>query len=309
MTDFQKGILAIFGSAALWGFSPIYYNLLADVPTREVLAHRALWSLVFFGGILLFQGRIGEIFSALSQWRLAGALVLGSMLISVCWFVFIYAVQIGKTTEASLGYYIYPLVAVVIGRFWFNETLNRGQWLGVGLAALAVTLMTLGLGVAPWISLVLAVSFAFYGTITKQLAIGPVVSVTCEVLIFLPVGLTILYFIHKDGHGFFASSAWKTALLIGSGPITALPLIFFAYGAQRVAMSTVGLLEYVHPSLQLFCAVVIFRDPFNTWHIITFAMIWVALAIYSIAARKNSTASSGESTTVKKPASSGSENP
>lgn len=309
MTEAQKGISAIIGASALWGFSPIYYKLLTDIPAQEILAHRTLWSLVFFGGILLLQGRIGEIFNALSQWRLAAVLTLASMMIAVNWFLFIYAVQIGKTTETSLGYYIYPLVAVVVGRFWFGEQLNRAQWLAVGLAAVAVIMLTLGLGVAPWISLILAATFALYGVIKKQLAIGPVVSVTCEVLIFLPVGLTILYFAHKDGHGFFASSTWKTALLIGSGPLTALPLILFAYGSRRIAMSTVGLLAYINPTLQLVCAVVIFSDPFSRWHIITFTMIWVALAIYSIAARKNSTASSTVSTTVKKSASSGSANP
>ena len=309
MSDTQKGILAIVGVSAFWGLSPVYYKLLADVPAREVLAHRTLWSLVFFGGVLLFQGRIGEIFKALSQWRLAAALALASFLISVNWFLFIYAVQIGKTTETSLGYYIYPLVAVVIGRFWFREHLNRGQWLAVGLAAIAVIMLTLGLGVAPWISLVLALSFAIYGAIKKQLTIGPIVSVTCEVLIFLPVGLTILYFAHKDGHGSLGSSAWQTALLIGSGPITALPLMFFAYGVRRLAMSSVGLLLYINPTLQLFCAVVIFGDPFSRWHIITFAMIWVALTIYTIAARKTSMASAGVSTTDKNSASSGSANP
>jgi chloramphenicol-sensitive protein RarD len=309
MTEAQKGIAAIIGATSLWGLSPIYYKLLTDVPAQEVLAHRTLWSLVFFGGILLFQGRIGEIHKALSQWRIAAALTLASMMISINWFLFIYAVQIGKTTETSLGYYIYPLVAVVVGRFWFDEQLNRGQWLAIGLAGIAVTMLTLGLGVTPWLALILATTFALYGVIKKQLALGPVVSVTCEVLIFLPVSLTILYFIHRDGHGVFASTGWKTALLIGSGPITALPLILFAYGARRIAMSTVGLLAYINPTLQLFCAVAIFKDPFNLWHIITFAMIWLALAIYSIAARKNSTASPTESTTVKNSASSGSANP
>lgn len=309
MTEANKGVLAIIGATSLWGLSPIYYKLLVDVPAQEILAHRTLWSLVFFGGILLLQGRFGEVFKALSQWRLAAVLVLASLMISVNWFLFIYAVQIGKTTETSLGYYIYPLVAVVVGRFWFSEQLNKGQWLAVGLAAFAVVMLTLGLGVAPWLALVLATTFALYGVIKKQLAIGPVVSVTCEVLIFLPVGLTILYFVHKGGHGYFASSAWKTALLIGSGPITALPLILFAYGSRRIAMSTVGLLAYINPTLQLFCAVAIFRDPFNRWHIVAFAMIWLALAIYSIAARKNSTASSGVSTTDRNSASSGSANP
>jgi chloramphenicol-sensitive protein RarD len=309
MTEANKGVLAIIGATSLWGLSPIYYKLLVDVPAQEILAHRTLWSLVFFGGILLLQGRFGEVLKALSQWRLAAVLVLASLMISVNWFLFIYAVQIGKTTETSLGYYIYPLVAVVVGHFWFKEQLNRGQWLAVGLAALAVIMLTLGLGVTPWLALVLATTFALYGVIKKQLAIGPVVSVTCEVLIFLPIGLTILYFVHKGGHGYFASSAWKTALLIGSGPITAMPLILFAYGSRRIAMSTVGLLAYINPTLQLVCAVAIFRDPFNHWHIIAFGMIWVALAIYSIAARKKSTASSGVSTTDRNSASSGSANP
>lgn len=309
MNDAQKGILAIVGASAIWGLSPIYYKLLPDVPAHEILAHRALWSFVFFGGILLLQGRFGEIFGAFSGWRRAGLLVLASLMISINWFLFIVAIQIGRTTETSLGYYIYPLAAVVIGWFWFGERLGRVQWVAIALATFAVIVLTIGLGVAPWISLILATSFALYGVIKKQLPLGPVVSVTCEILIFLPIALTILLMIHRSGQGHFGGSAWDSVLLVASGPITAMPLILFSYGARRIAMSTVGLLLYINPTLQFFCAVIIFAEPFSRWHAIAFTMIWVALVIYSIAARKASIAASGVSTTVRNPASEGSANP
>lgn len=309
MTDAQKGILAIVGASAIWGLSPIYYKLLPDVPAHEILAHRALWSFVFFGGILLLQGRFGEIFRAFSGWRRAGVLVLASFMISINWFLFIVAIQIGRTTETSLGYYIYPLAAVVIGRVWFGERLGRAQWAAIALAGFAVIVLTIGLGVAPWISLILAISFALYGVIKKQLSLGPVVSVTCEILIFLPVALTILFMVHRSGQGHFGVTGWDSVLLVASGPITAMPLILFSYGARRIAMSTVGLLLYINPTLQFFCAVLIFAEPFSQWHAIAFTMIWAALVIYSIAARKASMAASGVSTTVRKPASEGSANP
>ncbi|MFT4961442.1 MAG: chloramphenicol-sensitive protein RarD [Paracoccaceae bacterium] len=309
MTDAQKGILAIVGASAIWGLSPIYYKQLPDVPAHEILAHRALWSFVFFGGILLLQGRSGEIFGAFSGWRRAGMLVAASLMISINWFLFIVAIQIGRTTETSLGYYIYPLAAVVIGWFWFGERLGRVQWVAIVLASFAVIVLTIGLGVAPWISLILAISFALYGVIKKQLPLGPVVSVTCEILIFLPIALTILLMIHRNGEGHFGVTTWDSVLLVASGPITAMPLILFTFGARRIAMSTVGLLLYINPTLQFFCAVIIFSEPFSRWHAISFSMIWGALLIYSIAARKASIAGSGGATTVRKPASSASTKP
>jgi len=283
MSDTRKGILAIISACVIWGLSPIFYKALTHVPPAEVLGHRTGWSFVFFAGVLAAQGRLGEIPAALATWRRAGVIALASALISANWFLFILSIQIDRATEASLGYYIFPLVAVLIGRFGFGERLGRAQWLAVGLAALAVGVLTWGLGVAPWISLVLASTFGLYSAIKKELPIGPVVSVTCEVLFFLPIGLSVLVVQHSGGQGAFGREIWDSALLILSGPMTAMPLILFSYAARRVSMATVGLLQYINPTLQFLIAVMLFGEPFTLWHQIAFALIWSALIIFSAA--------------------------
>lgn len=281
MTDTSRGLLALVAACAIWGFSPIFYKVLDHIPPEEVLAHRALWSLVFFGLVLAFQGRLSELSRAFASRRRTAITCVATVMISINWFFFIYSVQIGRTTEASLGYYIYPLVAVMIGRFWFKEHLGRWQWVAVGLACLAVVVLTVGQGVTPWISLLLASTFGLYGAIKKQLSLGPVVSVSAEILVFLPVAVGILVLIHSAGEGQFGASVWETCLLMLAGIITALPLILFSYGTKRVKMSTAGLVQYLNPTLQFFCAVAVFAEPFSIWHQIAFALIWGALAIYS----------------------------
>lgn len=316
MNEAQKGFLALIGASMIWGLGPIFYKVLSHVPPQEVLAHRALWSFVFFGGILALQGRLGEIKRAFSDRRQAIILAVAGLVISVNWFLFILAVQIGKTTETSLGYYIYPLVAVVAGRVLFGERLGRVQWLAVALVSFAVGLLTWGLGVAPWMSLVLALTFTLYGIIKKQLALGPVVSVTCEIMVFLPIALVLLAMAHSGGQGAFGKSTLDSVLLVAAGPVTAFPLILFSFGIRRITMSTTGLLLYINPTLQFLCAVLLFHEPFTRWHGVSFAIIWLALVLYSVAAiiqdkaaRKASMAASGVSTTVRKLANPGSANP
>jgi len=277
MTDTKKGILAIIAAGLIWGLSPIFYKALTHVPAPEMMAHRTGWSFVFFAGVLALQGRLGELRAALNSWRKVTMVALASAMISTNWFLFIVSVQTNRATEASLGYYIFPLVAVLIGRFGFGERLVRAQWLAVGLAALAVAILTWGLGVAPWISLVLATTFGLYSAIKKGLQVGPVVSVTCEILFFLPIGLTILVLQHSAGQGVFGREIWDSAMLILSGPLTAMPLILFSYAARRVSLATVGLLQYINPTLQFFIAVTLFGEPFTLWHQIAFPLIWAAL--------------------------------
>ncbi len=316
MNERHKGISAMIAACVIWGLSPIYYKLLAHVPALEVLAHRGLWSLVFFSAILAVQGKLGQLRALLGSWRGAGVVVLASLMISVNWFLFIFATQIDRNTETSLGYYIYPLVAVLIGRFAFGERLGNVQWMAVALATLAVMALTLGAAGIPWISLTLAVTFGLYGAIKKSLPAGPVVSVTGEVLVFLPVSVLLLALAHGNGQGTFGLSLRDSALLIASGPITAAPLILFSHAARRVSMSTVGVLQYINPTLQFLVAVAIFAEPLTRWHVVAFALIWLALAIYSVAsmrqesaARRAARVSSGVSVQVTKARSDGSAKP
>ncbi len=269
---------------AFWGLSPLYYKLLSDVPTLEVLAHRTFWALVFFLIYLGAQGRLRTLFAGLRDPRTFIAMAFAAAVIGVNWFLFILAVQTGRTTEASLAYYIFPLVAVVFGMAVFGEKLGRWQGAAVALAALAVGILTLRLGHPPWYALTIAVSFGLYGVAKKRVRLGPVMSVAGEVLLVLPLSAGWLFKLHViDGVGVFGQDWRISALLLVSGPLTSVPLILFSYASQRVSMATLGLIQYLNPTLQFIVAVAIFREPFGPAHAVAFALIWTALAIYSTA--------------------------
>ena len=283
MSETAKGIAAMLAACTIWGLSPLYYKMLDHVPPLEVLAHRTLWSCLFFAVVLLVQGRIGLLRLALSRRRDALIVGFAALMISTNWFFFITSIQIGKAVEASLGYYTFPLVSVVLGALVFGERLGRAQMLAVALAAVAVAVLTAGLGVAPWIALILATTFGLYGVVKKSLAVGPVVSVTAEVLLLSPVALAVLGRIHGAGGGHFAADTADSLLLMVSGPLTATPLILFSLAARRLRLATVGLLQYLNPTLQFLVATLVFQELFSPWHAIAFALIWTALAIYSTA--------------------------
>ena len=282
MSSSTAGILAIVIACLIWGFAPIYYKLLVTVPPLELLSHRTIWSFIFFFVVLNFAGRIKELWSAVFSFR--GhflVILLSSLLIAINWFFFIYAIQTNQTTEASLGYFMMPLVTVVWGLVIFREKLSIYQWLSVLLAFVAVCILTFGLGVPPWIALILSFSFSIYAVLKKKLKISPIVSVTGEVLVLVPIGLLLLTYFHMDGQGSFGADWRITILLALSGPLTAAPLILFSYGTRKVNLSTAGILQYLNPSLQFFCAAYIFMEPLSRWHMVAFPLIWVALIIYS----------------------------
>lgn len=292
MSEASKGVTALIAACGLWGLSPLFYNLLSHIAPLEVFAHRSLWSFLMFGLVLLLQGRAAEIAVAVTSRRQLGLALLSSLMISINWYVFIYAIGVERALEASIGYYIYPLVAVVFGFVILRESIRPLQWLAVGLAALAVIVLTTGLGVAPWISLVLAVSFAFYGLLKRWIAAGPVVSVTVETLLLFPL---VLAYLAIWGQGGFSSSWRDSALLILSGLITAAPLILFSYASKRVAMATVGLTLYLNPTIQFLVAWLVFRETVTGWHAIALPMIWAALALYSSVALSRSARGSAPS--------------
>ncbi|MCV2891787.1 EamA family transporter RarD [Lentibacter sp. XHP0401] len=277
-----KGVVAMCIACLIWGFSPLYYKLLAHIPPLEILAHRTIWSFLIFSVLLLAQRRISvllRLFATSTNLMIVG---LAALMISANWFAFIYSIQVGHAVEAALGYYIFPLVAVLLGRVVFSERLRPAQWAAVALAALAVSLLTYGLGVAPWISLFVAVTFGLYGVVKKRLTAGPVVSVTGEVALLFPVALAVLVILHAKGEGHFGTAAWENGMLVFSGILTATPLMLFSYATQRNRLSTIGLLQYINPTAQFFCAVVIFGEPFGFWHAMAFGLIWAGLTLYSV---------------------------
>ena len=282
MSSSTAGILAIVIACVIWGFAPIYYKLLVNVPPLELVSHRTIWSFIFFFVVLGFVGRINElrsaVFSLKSHFRI---ILLSSVLIAINWLVFIYAIQTNQTTEASLGYFMMPLVTVVWGLVIFSEKLSIYQWLSVLLATVAVCILTIGMCVPPWLALILSFSFSIYAVLKKKLEISPIVSVTGEVLVLVPIGLLLLSYFHMDGRGSFGADWRITILLALSGPLTAAPLILFSYGTRKVNLSTAGILQYLNPSLQFFCAAYIFMEPLSRWHMVAFPLIWLALIIYS----------------------------
>jgi chloramphenicol-sensitive protein RarD len=281
MSDPVKGAIAMALACTIWGLSPLFYALLSHVPPLEVLAHRTFWSLLIFAGVLAVQGRLSALPAALDSPRKFGLVALSTAMISVNWFLFIYAIGVGRTVEASLGYYIFPLVAVAIGALVLRERLDRWQRVAVALAAIAVLVLTVGLGAPPWISLTLAATFGVYGLLKRWVEAGPVVSVTSEVLLFLPIALFYLGWVATDRG--LALSAPDLALFVASGPLTAVPLMLFSYAAKRVRMATMGLIQYLNPSLQFACAILILNELVTVWHMIAFPLIWLALAVYSTA--------------------------
>lgn len=270
----------------------MYYKILDHVPASEVLAHRTIWSLVFFGLVLTFQGRLAEVAANL---RRPWVVLLATAMVSANWFLFIWAIQVGRTVETSLGYFIYPLVAVILGALFFGERITKTQGAAVGLATIGVVVLTYGMGVAPWVSMILAVTFAIYSAVKKYTTAGPVVSVTAEVGLIFPFALLWLAGVHLGtsqlggldpsdlaGAGAFGASWTESLLLMLAGPLTAGPLIMFAYAARRVSMASIGLTLYINPMLQFAVAVLVFGEAFTIWHAMAFPLIWAALALYSL---------------------------
>ena len=284
MNDTLKGILAMAAASMIWGLSGMYYKLLAHIPPIEVLSHRSIWSLIFFGALLLATGRTRELFSVLRDGKSLRLLALSAIMISLNWFGFIYSIQIGWAMEASLGYYIFPLVAVALGFLLLGERFRPVQGIAIGLATLAVLALSFGLGVTPWISLFLAGTFGIYGLLKRQVNAGGVMSVFIEVLLLFPLALIWLIGVHKfgwQGQGAFGMNWADSALLVFSGILTGTPLVLFSYAAKRLPFSTLGLIQYLNPTLQFLVAVLVFGEVFTKWHAIAFPMIWIGLAIYS----------------------------
>lgn len=278
----RSGLLAAIGAFLFWGVFPLYLNLLAAVPALEILAHRILWCCVFVLGWIAVRGELGAIRAALanpgSRLRLAGS----GVLISINWLTYVWAINNGHVIDASLGYFINPLVSVLLGVVVLSERLNRAQWTAVGIAAAGVIYLALVTGRPPWISLVLAFSFGLYGLIRKVVAVESLPALATETLVLTPLAAGYLLWLGLHGSGAFGRLGMSTdLLLLGSGIATAVPLALFAYGARRIPLSTVGLTQYLAPTMQFLLGVFFFGEPFTRARAIGFTLIWCALAIYA----------------------------
>lgn len=278
-SEVVKGGVQGFGAYLIWGLFPAYWKLLGGVGADVVIAQRIAFSFVFVAILLVALRRLDEVVRALRSRRTVAWLLVTTTLISSNWLLFIWAVNEGRVTEASLGYYINPLINVVLARLFLGERLRPLQLLAVGVAGAGVLYFAVGLGKLPWVSLVLAGSFGLYGLIRKQVAVESLPGLAVETALATPLAVVWLAFF-ASGPAFGASTG-ETFLLLGAGPATAIPLLLFASGARRLRYTTMGILQYVAPTCQLALAVLAYGEPFTQRHLATFTLIWAAVILYA----------------------------
>jgi chloramphenicol-sensitive protein RarD len=283
----SRGVVFALTAYLLWGVFPLYFKQVQSVAPLEVLANRMLWSLVFVAGLLTALRGTRWLRDLLSQRPPVGLFALSALAVSINWLIYIWAVNSGHIVDASLGYFINPLLNVVIGALFLHERLRPAHWVAVLLAALAVAWLTWSAGRLPWIGLTLAISFSIYGLLRKHAPLGAIDGLAVETALLAPLAIAYLAWltVHDESALVAALSDGRTSLVVWlllAGPITAVPLLFFAAGARRIPFATLGILQYVGPSLQLLIGVQLYGEPFDADRLIAYGAIWVALAIFSI---------------------------
>ena len=277
-----RGFFFAFSAYVFWGVQPIFMKLVAHMPAAEVVAHRVLWSLPIAGVVIWALGRTADLKAALRSPRTLAMAAVTATIISVNWGIYVWAIAVDRAIDTALGYYINPLVSVVMGAVLLGEKLAMPQMVAVGLALVAVVVLTVDAGGLPWVSLALALTFAAYGFLRKTLPIGPSQGFFLEVLILcLPaLGYVAWLEFHGDNH-FVAASPNDMILLLLCGPVTATPLLLYAFGAKLLRYSTIGIMQYIGPSIVLLIAVFVFGEPFGGVKAVAFWLIWTALALYT----------------------------
>jgi chloramphenicol-sensitive protein RarD len=278
----RLGVLSGLAAYSLWGLFPLYFPLLKPAGGLEIVAHRVLWSLLFVGLLLTVVRRWSHVRALVTDRRRLLVLTGAAVLIAANWLVFVYGVNSGHVVETSLGYFINPLVSVLLGVVVFGERLRALQWTAVGIAAVAVAVLTIDYGRPPWIALTLAGTFALYGLMKKIVRTEAAPGLFVETLLVAVPAIVVLAVLHGGGDGMFANAgAGHALLLVGSGVATAVPLLLFAAAARRIPLSTVGLLQYITPLMQLAIGVFVFDEPMPPARLAGFAIVWVALAVFT----------------------------
>jgi len=278
----NAGLANAFAAFICWGLFPLYFQFITHVPSLEVVLHRSVWSLLLVLGVLAWQRRWAWLGESLRQPRRLATFLLSAVLLWVNWLVYVYAAQNGHVVEASLGYFINPLVSVLLGVLVLKERLKTAQWMAVVLAACGVAWLTFVAGRPPWIALTLAFSFGLYGLIRKTAALGPLEGLALENLLLAPIVVPALawWTVARDGV-LLSGDPGLIGLLLLSGPLTAAPLLFFAAAARRLPLATVGLVQYLSPTIQLMLGVWMFHEPFDSRRLVGFVFIWCGLALVS----------------------------
>jgi chloramphenicol-sensitive protein RarD len=278
----RTGITAGLAAYALWGVFPLYFPLLKPAGGVEIVAHRVVWSLVFVALLLTVLRRWGQVLAVLRDRRSVLVLAAAAVLIAANWLVFVYGVNSGHVVETSLGYFINPLVSVLLGVVFFAERLRRLQWVAVGIAAVAVVVLTVDYGRPPWIALTLALTFGTYGLMKKLVRVEAAPGLFVETALVAVPAVVVIGALQAHGQGSFgAAGAGHALLLVSSGVATAVPLLLFAAATRRIPLSTVGLLQYVTPLMQLSIGVFVDGEPMPRARLVGFAIVWVALAVFT----------------------------
>jgi chloramphenicol-sensitive protein RarD len=282
VTTTSKGLTAGALAFAIWGIFPLYFHPLRQISAFQVIAHRVVWSCVFVLVWTAMRGELSTLRATLVNRSVVWRLAVTATLITISWVVFVWAVMNGHVVESSLGYFINPLVNVLLGVALLSERLTRAQWTAVALAATGVAYLTIVTGSPPWIALTLAFTFGIYGLIRKVAKVESLPGLATETLLLLPFAVAYLLWCESAGTGALGHAGPAiAALLIGSGPLTAIALYLFAYGARLLPYSTIGVLQYITPTLQLACGVFAFHERFERTRAIGFALIWAALLLYA----------------------------
>jgi len=280
----RKALLAGLGAYSFWGLVPLYFKLVDTAGADEIIAHRVIWSVGFLALVLVLRQRTNVLAHIAINRKVALALMLSGALVAANWLVFVYAVNSGRVLSTSLGYFINPLVSVLLGTLVLRERMFGAQVIAVVLAAAGTVYLTIQVGQPPWLALALAFSFGFYGLVRKMTDVGPMVGLFWETLMMMPVACLWLYWSAKHGGLVFGElGPAQDMLLIGTGLVTVIPLVLFATAARGLPLITVGLMQYLAPSISFCLAVFLFREPFTFDHAVAFGAIWSALALYTVA--------------------------
>jgi chloramphenicol-sensitive protein RarD len=278
----NPGVLYATSAFLCWGLFPLYFHAIGDVPPMEILAHRMLWSLLFLVVVLTARSQWRWLPDVLKKPKVVWSFIASALLLSANWFVYIWSVKNGHVIDASLGYFINPLVNVLLGQLVLKEHLRRGQWLAVAIAAAGVLWLTVQAGQLPWIALILGCTFGGYGLLRKTAALAALEGLSFETLILFPLALAYVAWLAMHGQNAFLNAPSDTTrwLLVAAGPITAIPLLLFAAGARRIPMAVLGMLQYLSPTIQMLLGLWVFHEAFSAERMAGFIVIWSALAVY-----------------------------
>ncbi|RKX30823.1 MAG: EamA family transporter RarD [Verrucomicrobia bacterium] len=281
-TDKLKGGLAAATAFLMWGFLPLYWKHLVGVPPLEVIAHRWLWTALLLAAILAATGRLVTLRAEFGSPGAIASHAIRAVLLAGNWLTYVWAVFHDRLLEASLGYFLVPLVNVALGTIFLRERLNAAQWTAVAFAGIGVVLLATLAGGLPWVPLVIAFTFGFYGLLRKQATVGALSGATVEMIILLPIALIGLIVLEIKGAATFPHAGLSTDLLLmGTGIITAIPLVLFGYCSSRITLTSIGLFQYLAPTVKFILGLWVYHEPFSGLQLVSFVLIWIALIIYS----------------------------